>query len=493
MSIQSNSIHKKHPGIFNDVLSPITPGPSSSNTCGPFRIAVLCRQLLAEKPVSFSMTMAESGGYADTFFSMQSDLGTIAGLLGKDLFTYNLENSYPDAEKDNLHLSFDFSSTIPTYPSEMGEILISGQTHTLTLTAVSWGGGEIEITALNGHPVSLDGKSYTLVTFSHDGTPHCTTEGITKENAEKKAKDAMTDQAVFRTAILSPVFPFACKEIPTPPFSNAVELVQLAEESGLPLWELALDYEKSIVKASDDQLWAYAKTIYQIAVDSIQYGKNPGLSFSGVTTPKTPQYMSALKQGNLIPLGTADTGCLDALSIMEFSNSHGKIICMPTCGASGIVPAAILNTAKSLGFSHRKQIEALLVAGLFGLFYYPTHYSGSIGCQAEIGVAISMAAAALTSMLTDCPKTVEKAASLGGQSVLGLVCNPIDGYVQVPCILRNMTAVPTAITCANAALGGLDSILPLDTVVDLMLEVGKNIKPCNRAGTFYTDAFKPKK
>ena len=96
-------------------------------------------------------------------------------------------------------------------------------------------------------------------------------------------------------------------------------------------------------------------------------------------------------------------------------------------------------------------------------------------------------------MLTDCPKTVEKAASLGGQSVLGLVCNPIDGYVQVPCILRNMTAVPTAITCANAALGGLDSILSLDTVVDLMLEVGKNIKPCNRAGTFYTDAFKPKK
>ena len=127
---------------------------------------------------------------------------------------------------------------------------------------------------------------------------------------------------------------------------------------------------------------------------------------------------------------------------------------------------------------------ALLVAGLIGAFYYPTHYTGAIGCQAEIGVAVSMASAALCSMMTDDPDTIHCAASLGGQVLMGLLCNPIGGYVQVPCIVRNMAAVPTAVTCANAALAGMDHIVPLDDVVTLMLAVGEKIRPCDEAGTY---------
>ena len=131
-----------------------------------------------------------------------------------------------------------------------------------------------------------------------------------------------------------------------------------------------------------------------------------------------------------------------------------------------------------------EQENALLVAGLIGAFYYPTHYTGAIGCQAEIGVAVSMASAALCSMMTDDPDTIHCAASLGGQVLMGLLCNPIEGYVQVPCIVRNMTAVPTAVTCANAALAGMDHIVPLDDVVALMLAVGEKIRPCDEAGTY---------
>ena len=71
-----------------------------------------------------------------------------------------------------------------------------------------------------------------------------------------------------------------------------------------------------------------------------------------------------------------------------------------------------------------------------------------------------------------------------GQVLMGLLCNPIEGYVQVPCIVRNMAAVPTAVTCANAALAGMDHIVPLDDVVALMLAVGEKIRPCDEAGTY---------
>lgn len=465
------------PGIFNDVLSPITPGPSSSNTCGPFRLTSLVRRLLGERPLSLSMVMAEDGGYRDTFYSMQSDLASIAGLLGKDFLTYPLQKAYEDAEKAELDVSFQFSDKIASTPSEQAEITVTGIHNSVTVTAISWGGGEIEISKINGCPVSLDGKSHVLVQFKSDGSVHAETV---------PSAGVCPDVDTVRSTVLTPVFPFPCVDNFTLPFSTAAEMKKIAKHTGKPLWQLALDYEKAVTGASEKDLLLYTEKLYQTALDSIKNGMTKNLSFSGVTQPKAHGYQQKLREKKLIPLGAADYGCLDALRIMEFSNSHGKIVCMPTGGASGIIPAAIKNTAEKTGSSYDRQLQALLVAGLFGLFYYPTHYSGSIGCQAEIGVAVSMAAAGLCSMLTDDADTIESAASLGGQSVLGMVCNAIDGYVQVPCILRNMTAVPSAMVCANAALAGLDSVIPLDEVVNLMLEIGKKIRPCNRAGTYYT-------
>ena len=150
-------------------------------------------------------------------------------------------------------------------------------------------------------------------------------------------------------------------------------------------------------------------------------------------------------------------------------------------GTNSLATSAMLKGGASQGATGE---NALLVAGLIGAFYYPTHYTGAIGCQAEIGVAVSMASAALCSMMTDDPDTIHCAASLGGQVLMGLLCNPIEGYVQVPCIVRNMAAVPTAVTCANAALAGMDHIVPLDDVVALMLAVGEKIRPCDEAGTY---------
>ena len=160
---------KKFPSIFNDVLSPVTPGPSSSNTCGPHRIASVCRRLLNEEPKELRIRMAEKGGYFDTFYGMQSDLAFIAGALGKDFLTYNLSNAVSDAKKEGLSTDFGFTGDLPEFPSVLAEITLSGKTESITATGVSLGGGEIEITRINGCPVRLDGKTYALVLFFASG------------------------------------------------------------------------------------------------------------------------------------------------------------------------------------------------------------------------------------------------------------------------------------------------------------------------------------
>lgn len=457
------------PSIFNDVLSPVTPGPSSSNTCGPYRIATLARCLLGETAKHLVIRMAADGGYSDTFYSMHSDAAFLAGLMGKELLTEHLRHAYEDAETAGLTWKFDFVDDLPLQPSELAELYLEGATRSIHLIGVSLGGGEIEITELNGQHVSLMGKTPCCVSFLPDGTVRVTPD---------------EHGAGGRVVHLPAIYPFVPQERETP-FHNAAEMFAYARKTKKPLWKIAFEYESLLTGAGEEQLRAYAARVRELCRQAAQRGRESGNSFVGITVPKAPAYSAALEQGKLISLGAADLGCLDAMSIMEYSNGNGTIVCMPTGGASGIIPAAIYRVGEALGKNEEEMTNALMVAGLIGVFYYETHYTGAIGCQAEIGVAISMAAAGLAVMLTDDPNVIEAAASMGGQSMLGLLCNPVEGYVQVPCIVRNMAAVPIAITCANAAVGGMDHVVPLDDVVQLMLEVGKKIRPCNRAGTYH--------
>lgn len=103
---------KAYPSIFNDVLSPVTPGPSSSNTCGPFRIGKLLRQLLGGTPVRMKIEMAEKGGYSQTFYGMHSDKAFIGGILGKDLHSYQFNRAYDDAQKEGMTVEVEFNDSV---------------------------------------------------------------------------------------------------------------------------------------------------------------------------------------------------------------------------------------------------------------------------------------------------------------------------------------------------------------------------------------------
>ena len=437
-----------YPSIFNDVLAPATQGPSSSNTVGVYRITSIARAILDGEPVSLKVEMSTKGGFYDTFFGMDSDKACLAGILGEDLIKSDLGKIYDVAKERGLEYDFFFTDRIEKIPTEMGEFTVKSEKETIVLTGITMGGGEILIRDINGQP--------------------CEIKGMHEEEIMIKGSD--------KPRTVPSVYPLKTVRGAVPPFSTSAEMIEYAKSNEKPLWQAALDYECSLTGLTAEEVWKVAEETLDISYASIEAGHRDGVKFDGITVAKAPEIREKMKTTKLIPTGAADDGALDALAVMEYSNSHGIIICMPTGGASGIIPAAIKNTSKTLGKTKEDEVKALLVAGLIGVFYFPTHYHGALGCQAEVGIAASMASAGLVSFLTDDPETAERGAVLALQDRIGQVCDPVAGYPQIPCFIRNVASVPVAMTCANYAILGLDTAVGLDGMVQAVLRVGEKLR-----------------
>ena len=533
---------KKYPSIFNDVLSPVTPGPSSSNTSAPSRISRTVLQLLGNRPSEVLVEMCDHGGYADTFYGMQSDLAFIAGLLDRDPVEYDLSRAYDDAAAAGMKVTYRFIPDLPDLPSELCRMTFPAAAkdspddlRISQLTAVSVGGGSLLISDLDGCKTDIRGDCYEVLIFlksdvslvcdsyvdggdGHDEAGDrshrpeifaqiedlvgCVNEigygsGPTysildikcweKPRADKL--EALCSLAEISRGFLAlrqtaPVYAVTADKRRKPPFTTPGGLISYTKERGIPLWQAAVDYEASLSGWSGEQVLAHGEKLYDIALTAAKRGTEGGFIFEGITDPHGAKIAEEFaRRDDLIPMGIGKTGGPDALGIMEHSNSRGVIVCMPTGGSSGVVPGAIFSAVAEMGLTKEAGVKALLAAGLIGVFLFETNYSGFIGCQAEIGCATAMAAAALCTFLTDDAEIACAAASLAIQNGLGLVCDPIAGYVQVPCLIRNMTAVPTAAMCANAAACGFPATVPLEEMAEAILRVGGQLRPCNALGT----------
>jgi L-serine dehydratase len=171
-----------------------------------------------------------------------------------------------------------------------------------------------------------------------------------------------------------------------------------------------------------------------------------------------------------------------ALAVGEVNASMGRIVAAPTAGASGVVPGVVLAVAESFGSSDDEVVDALLTAsGLGGVIAARASLSGAAaGCQAEIGSGAAMAAGAAAQLCGGSVGQVGHAASLALQGLLGLVCDPIGGLVEVPCVARNGTAAAVALSAAHMALAGVEFPVSFDEVADAMASVGRSLPPSLR-------------
>ena len=166
-----------------------------------------------------------------------------------------------------------------------------------------------------------------------------------------------------------------------------------------------------------------------------------------------------------------------ALAVQEVNAAMGVIVAAPTAGGAGVLPAVLTGLAAARGIDDEQIIDALATAGLIGaVIAERASLSGAEGgCQAETGAAAGMAAGAATEMLGGSPRQVSNAVALAQQGTLGLVCDPLGGLVELPCVFRNATGAAIALAAIEMALAGITFAIPADEVIDTMGDIGREM------------------
>ncbi|WP_295799264.1 L-serine ammonia-lyase [uncultured Microbulbifer sp.] len=268
-------------------------------------------------------------------------------------------------------------------------------------------------------------------------------------------------------------------------FSSAQELMEICEQRGWTIAELAMENEKAF--RSEQEIKAGLWQIWEVMEASIERGCHqrgvlPG--GLGVRRRAEEHYRELSKQTEeerRQGLAILDWVSLFALAVNEENAARGRIVTAPTNGAAGVIPATVAYYVRFVhdpaihGDLKDQVVEFLLTAGAIGMLFKKNASisAAEVGCQGEIGVACSMASAGLAAVQGGSNQQIENAAEIGMEHNLGLTCDPIGGLVQVPCIERNTMGAVKAINAARLALRGTGAhIVPLDSVIETMRQTG---------------------
>ncbi|MBQ7021324.1 MAG: L-serine ammonia-lyase, iron-sulfur-dependent, subunit alpha [Phascolarctobacterium sp.] len=254
-----------------------------------------------------------------------------------------------------------------------------------------------------------------------------------------------------------------------------------AEASGKSMQEFLIEYNAKELECSKEELLAKMEAMLEVIKESIDFGLTGVRSHSGLTGGAAKRLLEASeqKQFNNILGDKAKDAMVYAMAVAEANAAMGRIVAAPTAGASGVLPGVFFALKKHYKLSDQVLAEGLVVAGGIGLVIADrASLAGATGgCQAECGSAAAMAAGAAVAMLGGSPAQIGHAVSIVFKNVLGLVCDPVAGLVEVPCIKRNGSCALQALAAAELALAGIESFIPADEGIDAMKSVGDSL-PC---------------
>ncbi|KKQ71797.1 MAG: L-serine dehydratase, iron-sulfur-dependent subunit alpha, L-serine dehydratase [Candidatus Peregrinibacteria bacterium GW2011_GWC2_39_14] len=260
-------------------------------------------------------------------------------------------------------------------------------------------------------------------------------------------------------------------------FHTGAELLRLAEKYKMPISEIALNYEQGVSEKTEKEVIAKMKRNLDVMREAVKSGLRLNKkSFSGMSGGNAGKMLKyAGSKSKKITSKALLKAMAYAIACGETNAQMGRIVAFPTAGASGVIPAAVLSVSEELKLSDEKIMKGLFTASAIGLIIAEnaTLAGAYGGCQAEIGSASAMAAAAITEMRGGTPKQCLDAASLSLKNMLGLTCDPIAGLVEVPCVKRNAMGVTNAFSGSEIALAGIESFVTFDDVVEAMKTTGE--------------------
>ncbi|MBR0038418.1 MAG: L-serine ammonia-lyase, iron-sulfur-dependent, subunit alpha [Lachnospiraceae bacterium] len=252
------------------------------------------------------------------------------------------------------------------------------------------------------------------------------------------------------------------------------ELINEAKKSDLRISELVKTSQSKEHNVSVDELCAKMKKTYEVMKESIETGLSKKSNLKIEQNDASKIYKKYVDDGKSIFGSKVGQAVAMAMAVSEVNAGMGKIVAAPTAGSCGIIPAAIVTIKNIYGISEEKVIDSLFTASAIGMVISNVMdiAGASGGCQAECGVAQSMAAAAIVDMLDGDYEQIANAVAISLKNIEGLVCDPVAGLVECPCIKRNASGVINAILAADMALAGVVSIIPVDEVIQSVKQVG---------------------
>lgn len=257
-------------------------------------------------------------------------------------------------------------------------------------------------------------------------------------------------------------------------FRNIAELVAQAEESDKKIYEIMIEQEIEESEKSKEEILEIMRRSFQIMKEGVRKGIKGVVSKSGMTGMDAKKLYEYMKSGKTLTDKTFLSAVCYAVATNEVNASMGVICATPTAGSCGVLPGVMLAVQERLELSDEVVINHLFTAGAVGfVIANNASISGAAGgCQAEVGSASAMAAAAVTEMAGGTPRQAAHAMAIALKNMLGLSCDPVAGLVEVPCVKRNAAGASNALTAAEMALAGVESRIPWDEVISAMYQIG---------------------
>lgn len=505
---------------LRDVIGPIMVGPSSSHTAGALRIAAMARSLVTGRLVRARCTLY--GSFARTGRGHGTDRALAAGLLGLHTDDLRIRDSLDLAREAGLDVGFAFDRTTRVaHPNTVDLTLEDEAGDTVTVRGESVGGGAAQLSQIDGLDVHITGALNSVVVYERDvpgvlgfiastfgeagvniGSvvmrrkrrggeafnvlevdsplpPEVTEHLLANPNIERVrfVPADGTGRALGQSAAdMDPAE--AERLLPEVDFPDASSMLAYAEEHGLSLGQAFLARERlrlAVDGVGEGAIGDYLARAYDVMRASVRASLTGETHAMGGLIGGEARRMEGLRLELLD--GVYDRAATYALAVLETNASMGRIVAAPTAGSSGVLPGVLLALQERLGIDDGRIREALATAAAVG---YVVTRNGSVagaegGCQAEMGTASAMAAAAAAELLGGDARACLSAAAIALTNMLGLVCDPVGGLVEEPCQKRNASAATNALVSARMALAGVRPTAPFDETVDAMLRVGRTL------------------
>lgn len=505
---------------LTDIIGPIMVGPSSSHTAGALRIAYMARRLCLAEPKTVEFRLL--GSFAHTLTGHGTDKALVAGMLGLATDDLRIRDSFDLAREAGLAFSF---VTLPDaeydHPNTIDVRIVDAAGNAMDVRGESIGGGAAVIRKIDDIDVRITGESASIVVRQRDEkgvlahiAQSISDEGVniatTRMYRERKGDTAYTvletDQAVGAEAkaaiedhpaiydvriipgdaradverVAVPDVAAALQRFADLDFGNGAALLAYCEEHGATLSEAFLAREAALAASLGyaDGATAYLREALAVMRCAARRPIDEALpSMGGLIGGEARKLADLHERGGELCDDQLSCAIAYAMAVLETNASMGRIVAAPTAGSAGVLPGVLLAMQRTRGYGDDDLARGLAAGAAIGyLITRNATVSGAEGgCQAEIGSAAAMAAAASVELMGGTPAQCFAAASNALTNMMGLVCDPIAGLVEEPCQKRNAAGAAVALVSAQIALAGIGNLVDFDQTVEAMRKVGRTL------------------